>query len=78
MTAPADSTSILIPDLLHLTEWTFDRKHISVNANLNPNSTVTLKHKNVFGKTKLRHFSGKCPDTIDTNEQIINSNLSFH
>jgi len=26
-------------------------------------STLTLKHKNVFGKTKWRLFSGKCPDT---------------
>jgi len=25
---------------------------------------LTLKHKNVFGKTKLRHFSGKRPDTL--------------
>jgi len=25
--------------------------------------TLTLKHQNLFGKTKWRYFSGKCPDT---------------
>jgi len=41
-------------DLLHLLENTFDRKHIS--ANLSPTRTLTLKHNNVFGLTKWRHF----------------------
>jgi len=26
--------------------------------------TRTLKHRNLFGKTKWRHFSDKCPDSI--------------
>jgi len=29
--------------------------------------TLTLKHKNVFGKTKWCYFSGKCTDTYQHN-----------
>jgi len=29
-------------------------------SNLTSTLILTLKHKNVFGKTKWRHFSGKC------------------
>jgi len=45
----------LIPDLVHLLKWTFDRKRI-----------LTLKHKNIFGETKWRHFSGKYTDTLNS------------
>jgi len=36
----------------------------SANPNSNPNSNpnLSLKHKNLFGKTKWRQFSGKCPE----------------
>jgi len=35
---------------------TFDRKRISDNPNPNLNSNPNLKHNNVFGLTKWRHF----------------------
>jgi len=40
-------------DLLHLPENTFDRKRISANLSLILSLTLTLKHKNVFGLTKM-------------------------
>jgi len=66
--------------LLHLPEWTFDRKRIenvfpltltliltlNLTLALNLAQTLTLKHNNLFEKTKWRHFSGKCPDTFLT------------
>jgi len=58
-------------DLVHLPEWTFNRKRISSNPNSHPITltliltlTLALKLKNLFGKKKWRHFSGKCPDTF--------------
>jgi len=46
-----------------LTENVF--KRISANSNLTPTLTqsLTLKHKNLFGETKCRHFSGKRSNT---------------
>jgi len=42
-------------DLVHLPEWTFDRKYLNVFP-LTLTSTLTLiltlKHKNLFGKKK--------------------------
>jgi len=33
--------------------------------------TITLKHKNVFGKTKWRHISGKSPDTESDKKRCV-------
>jgi len=60
---------IIDPDLVYLPEWTFDRKRKIKRISANPN--LTLKHKNIFGKTKWRHFLGKCPDTCSTNRSIF-------
>jgi len=67
----------------------FDRKvfkrisaNSNPNANLNPNPNLlililTLKHKNLFGKAKWRHFSGKGSDTGKPLGYNISSLLSF-
>jgi len=39
-------------NLVHLPEWTFDRKRIS--ANFNPTQTLTLKHKNVIFRASVQ------------------------
>jgi len=39
-----------------------------LTLNLNLILTLTLKHKNLFGKTKWRHFSGKCPNRVPCND----------
>jgi len=44
-------------DLEHFPEWTFDGKRISANSKpLTSTLILTLKHNNLFGKTKWRHF----------------------
>jgi len=47
-----------------LTENVFKRISANSNPNLNPTLTLTLKRKNLFGKAKRCHFSGKCSDTV--------------
>jgi len=56
-------------DPVHLPEWTFDRKRISANSNLNLNLKPysNPNPENIFEKTKWRHFSVKCPDTDRNN-----------
>jgi len=56
-----EAEECLKPDLVYLPEWRLTEnifKRISANSNLTINLTLILKHKNVFGKTKWRHFSG--------------------
>jgi len=51
--------------LLHYLEQTdVDLLHLLKNLITKNVFLLTQKHNNVFGLTKLRHFSKKCTDTI--------------
>jgi len=61
---------MILQGLAHLPEWMFDQKMYlnifpliqTLIVTLTLNLTLTLKHKNVFRKTKWHHFLGKNPD----------------
>jgi len=55
-----------------LTEWTFDRKRIFANCNLNPNSSTNPKAQKALPKTKWGHFSSKWPqDTFKGYSSLV-------